>query len=129
MVRFVSPAEVRAGLAGMDSLVVSGGDAFGMADALGAEGAEGIRKFTERGGAYLGSCAGAYIAAKTSKPPLDMFSLTGMRVRNLSKDLPTGKRLSEECCNPHGCGFIFHPVRGLRDRMERASSPLCSVGR
>jgi glutamine amidotransferase-like uncharacterized protein len=48
-----------------DLLIVPGGVSNEMADALGKEGCDAIRKFVFDGGGYIGICAGAYLASST----------------------------------------------------------------
>lgn len=63
-VKIVSPDDIRAGkLADFDVLVQSGGSGGGQGKALGEEGREKIRTFVRGGGAYIGICAGAYLAS------------------------------------------------------------------
>ncbi|MEJ2665640.1 MAG: hypothetical protein P8Z81_00810 [Deinococcales bacterium] len=63
----VSAEQIRAGgLDGADVLVVPGGGARAMAGLLaplGADGAAAVRAWVERGGMYVGSCAGAFLPA------------------------------------------------------------------
>ncbi len=55
--------EIRGGkLEGFDVLLHPGGSGGGQGKALGPEGREAERKFIEAGGAYIGVCAGAYLA-------------------------------------------------------------------
>jgi hypothetical protein len=59
----VTADDIRAGkLDGCDVLVQPGGSGGGQGRALGPEGREKVRAFVRRGGAYLGVCAGAYLA-------------------------------------------------------------------
>lgn len=62
-VRDITPEDVRAGrLEGCDVLVQPGGSGSAQGKALGEEGREQVRAFVERGGGYVGVCAGAYLA-------------------------------------------------------------------
>jgi putative intracellular protease/amidase len=55
--------EVRAGqLDQFDVVLFPGGSGSGEAKSLGEEGRQRVRSFVERGGGYLGICAGAYLA-------------------------------------------------------------------
>jgi len=59
----VTPDDIRAGkLAGYDVLVQPGGSGGGQGRALGPEGRARVQEFVKKGGAYLGVCAGAYLA-------------------------------------------------------------------
>ena len=77
----------------LDVLAVSGGDTFAVAKGLGPAGAGLIRAFIERGGLYIGSCAGAYLVMNSSKPHLDHFNFTAVKITNLSKHLPDCRKL------------------------------------
>jgi len=99
------------GLAGLDGLAVSGGDTFAMARALGPEGAQALRRFIAAGGLYLGFCAGAYLALRSSKEPLNLFNFVAARIANLSRELPRPLALPEKFATPYGCDYVFHPVR------------------
>ncbi len=100
-----------AGLSNLDVLAVSGGDTFAIAAALGGTGARKIRAFIADGGLYLGSCAGAYLAMQSSKPPLNLFNFAPVRITNLSKRLPACHQMAYKFSTPYGCGHVFHPVR------------------
>ena len=66
-VRFVSDAEIRAGvLDRVDALIVPGGGfraMHGQIEPLGEEGCQAIAAFVRRGGLYVGCCAGSYDCA------------------------------------------------------------------
>jgi hypothetical protein len=63
-VKIVSPEDIRAGkLADFDVLVQSGGSGGGQGRALEEEGRQRIRTFVRGGGAYIGICAGSYLAS------------------------------------------------------------------
>lgn len=67
MIRFISDAEVRAGqLDDLDVFVMPGGGfraMHGQIEPLGEAGCRAIATFVERGGMYIGSCAGSYDCA------------------------------------------------------------------
>ncbi len=94
-----------------DVLLVSGGDTFAVAHALRPSGAPAIREFLERGGLYVGSCAGAYLPLHSSKEPLNTFNFVRSRINNLTRDLPPVHRLPTKFSNRYGCAYIYHPVR------------------
>ncbi len=94
-----------------DLLLVSGGDTFAVAGALGNSGAETLQEFLEQGGLYIGSCAGAYLPLNSSKDPLCHFNFVKARINNLTRDLPPAHRLPLKFSNRYGCSYIFHPVR------------------
>lgn len=59
----VSAAEIRGGkLADFELLVHPGGSGSKQGRALGEEGRNAVRRFVQRGGGYVGFCAGAYLA-------------------------------------------------------------------
>jgi hypothetical protein len=95
----------------LDVLVVSGGDTFAVARALGPSGARHLKRFVENGGLYIGSCAGAYLVMRSSKPHLNLFNYTSVRITNLSKWLPACRGLAHKFSQAYGCDYIFHPVR------------------
>lgn len=95
----------------LDVLVVSGGDTFAVAQSLGEKGGENIRSFVEKGGVYVGSCAGAYLPMNSSKKPLDLFNFVDVKITNLSKTLPMAEIETCKFCTSYGCDFVFHPVR------------------
>jgi len=95
----------------VNALLISGGDTFAIADGLGREGAKSIEQFISEGGVYFGSCAGAYLPLKSSKYPLNLLNLAGVKISNLSKGRPSSLTQSEKFCTPYGCHYVFHPVR------------------
>ena len=59
----LSPAEMGTrDLSAFDIVVFSGGSGSGQSKAIGEAGRRNVRQFVERGGGYLGICAGAYLA-------------------------------------------------------------------
>ena len=99
------------GLDGADAFFISGGDTFAVAGALGEEGGRNVGAFVEKGGIYIGSCAGAYLPLRSSKAPLDRFNFVSARVTNLADRLPEPLQMADKLGTPYGCRFIFHPVR------------------
>lgn len=63
-VRVCSEDISRGALDGFDVVIFPGGSGSGQARALGTAGRDAVRKFVERGGGYLGICAGAYLACQ-----------------------------------------------------------------
>lgn len=53
---------VRAGLDGYDVVIFTGGSGGRQANTIGLVGREQVLRFVERGGGYIGICAGAYLA-------------------------------------------------------------------
>jgi hypothetical protein len=106
-----APAIQQKGLADIDVLMVSGGDTFAVARALGPSGAEKLRDFISAGGMYFGTCAGAYLVMNSSKPHLNHFNFTAVKISNLSKSLPLCSHLPHKFALAYGCDYIYHPVR------------------
>jgi hypothetical protein len=102
-----------------DVLLVSGGDTFAVARALESPGARALEAFLERGGLYIGSCAGAYLPLNSSKAPLDTFNFVKCRINNLTRDLPPVRQMPLKFSTRYGCDYIYHPVReDVRVRIE-----------
>jgi len=102
-----------------DVLLVSGGDTFAVARALEPPGARALEAFLERGGLYIGSCAGAYLPLNSSKAPLNTFNFVKCRINNLTRDLPPVHQMPLKFSTKYGCDYIYHPVReDVRVRME-----------
>jgi hypothetical protein len=102
-----------------DVLLVSGGDTFAVARALEPLGAQALQAFLDRGGLYVGSCAGAYLPLHSSKPPLNAFNFVKCRINNLTRDLPPVRQMPLKFSTRYGCDYIYHPVREeVRIRME-----------
>lgn len=116
------------GLEGLDVLAVSGGDTFAIAAALGATGAKRIQAFIEKGGLYLGSCAGAYLAMNSSIPPLNLFNFAAVKITNLSKLLPKCRQMTYKFSTAYGCCYVFHPVREAVGLRINGSLPFGAAG-
>jgi hypothetical protein len=102
-----------------DVLLVSGGDTFAVARALDFPGARALEAFLNRGGLYIGSCAGAYLPLNSSKAPLNTFNFVKCRINNLTRDLPPVHQMPLKFSTRYGCDYIYHPVReDVRIRME-----------
>jgi len=111
-VEFVDDSDIIGkGLNHLHVLLVSGGDTFAIAESLGSEGAEKIKRFIDEGGLYIGSCAGAYLPLKSSLPSLSLFNLASVKISNLTSTLPEPITLPEKFCTSYGCNYVFHPVR------------------
>lgn len=102
-----------------DVLMVSGGDTFAVARALETPGARALQAFLERGGLYIGSCAGAYLPLNSSKAPLNTFNFVKCRINNLTRELPPARQMPLKFSTQYGCDYVYHPVREeVRVRME-----------
>ncbi len=119
-VRFLRTDDFAGLLPSLDVLVLSGGDTFAVAQGLGPSGAEALCSFLERGGLYIGSCAGAYLPLHSSKEPLRTFNFVRAKINNLTRDLPPVRDLPLKFCTPYGCSYVIHPVREeVRVRMAQ----------
>jgi hypothetical protein len=111
-IHFINDRDITGGaLDPLNVLLISGGDTFAIAEALGNVGAEQLKSFLERGGLYIGSCAGAYLPLNSSLSPLNLFNLASVKISNLTKNLPEPLALPEKFCTAYGCSYVFHPVR------------------
>lgn len=109
--RFLRANDFARSLPSLDVLVLSGGDTFAVAQGLGPAGAEALSSFLERGGLYIGSCAGAYLPLHSSKEPLKTFNFVRAKINNLTRDLPPARDLPLKFSTPYGCSYVIHPVR------------------
>jgi hypothetical protein len=90
-----------------------------VARALEPPGANALQEFLDRGGLYIGSCAGAYLPLNSSKAPLNSFNFVKCRINNLTRDLPPVHQMPLKFSTRYGCDYIYHPVReDVRVRME-----------
>ncbi|MEW6442431.1 MAG: BPL-N domain-containing protein [bacterium] len=110
-IRFLSEEDFGRALPCLDVLMLSGGDTFAVARALERSGPEALRSFLERGGLYIGSCAGAYLPLHSSKDHLRSFNFVRGRINNLSRDLPQALALPAKLSTSYGCAYVIHPVR------------------
>ena len=97
----------------LNVLLMSGGDTFAIAEGLGAEGSDKLRRFIEGGGLYIGTCAGAYLPLRSSMDFLNRFNFIDVKISNISRRLSETERISFEkhACSSYGCEFVFHVVR------------------
>jgi glutamine amidotransferase-like uncharacterized protein len=113
-IQFVDDKDIHSGgLAPLDVLLMSGGDTFAIAEGLGAEGSEQLRKFLEAGGLYIGTCAGAYLPLKSSMVFLNQFNFLNVKISNISRRLsePDRSSVRHHACTAYGCDFVYHAVR------------------
>ena len=83
----VTPEEIQANtLTNFDVIIFGGGSGSKQATALGETGRTNVQRFVERGGGYIGICAGAYLA--TSGYP---WSLKLINARTVSSKWQRGK--------------------------------------
>ena len=76
VVERITPQQVREGeLDQFDVIIVPGGQASEQTQALGALGANAIRRFVENGGGYFGVCAGAYLTTMNEEYKLRLINL------------------------------------------------------
>jgi len=79
----VDPAAVQAGLKDQDVIVFMGGSGTQQGRALGDAGKLAVKQFVERGGGYIGVCAGAYLALQGED---EFHKLRIVAGRNLTGD-------------------------------------------
>ncbi len=108
---FDEGAVISGALDRVGTLAVGGGDPVAMAVGLGAEGAEHIGRFVERGGLYLGFCAGAYLIMRMDHEPLEPFTFTDATAGNVVYELPPIRALPEKAATAYGGRYTLHPVR------------------
>ena len=101
------------GLEPLQVLLMSGGDTFAIAEGLGAEGSNRLRRFIEGGGLYIGTCAGAYLPLRSSMDYLNQFNFVDVKISNISRRLSEPERhtLQKVACSSYGCDFVYHVVR------------------
>jgi len=97
----------------LNVLLMSGGDTFAIAEGLGTEGSDKLRSFIERGGFYIGTCAGAYLPLRSSMDFLNRFNFIDVKISNISRRLSETERslFQKYACSSYGCDFVFHVVR------------------
>jgi glutamine amidotransferase-like uncharacterized protein len=113
-VHFVNERDILSNaLEPLSVLLMSGGDTFAIAEGLGAEGSDKLRSFIEKGGLYIGTCAGAYLPLRSSMEFLNHFNFINVKISNISRRLSKTERSSFEkhACSSYGCDFVFHVVR------------------
>lgn len=59
----------------VDALVVPGGSALKEAQSMGADARDRVRRFVDRGGIYMGICAGAYLSSEAKDSDLGLLPL------------------------------------------------------
>ena len=113
-VHFVDEKDILSNaLEAMNVLLMSGGDTFAIAEGLGTEGSDKLRRFIEGGGLYIGTCAGAYLPLRSSMDFLNQFNFINAKISNISRRLSETERSSFQkvACTTYGCDFVFHVVR------------------
>ena len=80
---FVGPQEINGeSLRQFDLVMFPGGSGGGQGAALGSAGREAIRTFVSGGGAYIGNCAGAYLASDSYPWSLHMINVKTVNTEN-----------------------------------------------
>lgn len=113
-VHFIDEKDILSnGLEPLNVLLMSGGDTFAIAESLGAEGSDQLRRFIEGGGLYIGTCAGAYLPLKSSMDFLNQFNFINVKISNISRRLSEPERplVRKVACSSYGCDFVYHVVR------------------
>jgi len=97
----------------LNVLLMSGGDTFAIAEGLGAEGSDKLRSFINRGGLYIGTCAGAYLPLRSSMEFLNQFNFIDVKISNISRRLSESERhlFQKVACSSYGCDFVYHVAR------------------
>ena len=89
----IGPIDIRSGcLDQFDAVIFPGGSGSGQGKAIGADGRQTVRDFVDDGGAYIGVCAGAYLALDNYSwglklLPLDSFDREHWRRGQASLDI------------------------------------------
>ncbi len=100
-------------LSKLDAFFIGGGDVYGMATALGPEGADALVKYVNNGGTYVGSCAGAYLVMSgVDLPPYSSFNLLQANMDNYAVYPPLLAGILPKFKVPYGEGHVFYPVYG-----------------
>ncbi len=94
-----------------DVLVISGGDPFAIFSHIEKKGVSNIRTFIEKGGTYIGICAGTYFALKFHKNPYPWLNLIDSDISNFSQNPPPNQRMPHKYTVHYREGIVFHPVR------------------
>jgi hypothetical protein len=75
-IELVSPEGIAAGvLEGFDSVLFGGGSSRQQGESLGEKGRRAVRRFVQRGGGYVGICAGAFLAMSDRESSLRFFEI------------------------------------------------------
>ena len=96
---------------GPETVVLSGGDGYAIAESLKSGGFSGLKRFVSSGGRYVGICAGAYLPLPSRIPPFSGFNLSTTRIENIDYSLRK-KEEPPRVSVPYGLCSILHPVRG-----------------
>ena len=105
----VGPADIRSGcLDQFDAVIFPGGSGSGQGKAIGVDGRKAVRDFVGDGGAYLGVCAGAYLALDNYSwglklLPLDSFDREHWRRGQASLEIElseAGQRVFNASADP-----------------------------
>ena len=94
------------------TVIISGGDGFRIASAIGPHGFSHLKGFIHRGGTYVGMCAGAYLPLPSSIDPFDKFNLSTTKIENIDCELRSSEEGSPRKAVRYGNCLIIHPVRG-----------------
>lgn len=109
------------------AVIISGGDGYRIASAIGLHGFSHMKGFIHRGGNYVGICAGAYLPLPSSIDPFDKFNLSSTKIENIDCELRPNAEASPRKAVRYGNCSIIHPVRGeieLESGQEVLRAPL-----
>jgi hypothetical protein len=138
----ITPEEIRAGkLKGFQALIVPGGLSSTQGIALGADGRDMVRQFISGGGAYVGICAGCYLASCHYQWSLHVLPVTVVDSANWQRGVTTlPMRLTDEGKQWLSCpaaevkvkyhnGPVLAPVAGAKEPLLPLATYLREVTR
>jgi glutamine amidotransferase-like uncharacterized protein len=115
----ITAAEIQGGkLANVDVLVHPGGSGGNQGKALGETGRKAVRDFVQKGGGYLGICAGAYLATNDYKWSLNLIDAKVVDKRHWAR----GTGMVQLQLSPAGSALFHHPEPELS--IHYAQGPL-----
>ncbi len=104
-------------LSEFDIIVFSGGSGSAQADAIGEVGRKQVREFVDRGGGYLGICAGAYLACAGFK-----WGIGILNAKTVSQKWQRGRGMMQMELSDEG-RKVFGPLQG-RFNIRYANGPI-----
>ncbi len=96
---------------GPETVILSGGDGYAIAESLKGSGFARLKSFISRGGRYVGICAGAYLPLPSSLAPFDEFNVSSTKISNIDCSIASEADQPRRSV-PYGSCSIIHPVRG-----------------
>lgn len=92
--------------------IISGGDGHAIASALSGKGFQNLKDYIQKGGTYIGICAGAYLPLPSSVAPFSEFNLSTTKVENIDCTIRPLDGIPLRVAVKYGQCVIVHPVRG-----------------